>query len=91
MPEKGGKIDRTNQATALFTSLAQMPDFFQQPKATGKTLEAIAPEIDPGYSAKPMTADRVEWQGWRFEVVDLDGKRVDKVLVTRTEQPGEQE
>jgi putative hemolysin len=39
----------------------------------------------------PATADHVEWQGWRFEVVDLDGKRVDKVLVTRTEQPGEEE
>ena len=38
----------------------------------------------------PRTADHVEWQGWRFEVVDLDGKRVDKVLVTRTEQPGEE-
>ncbi|GMV74335.1 MAG: hypothetical protein AMXMBFR78_12860 [Rubrivivax sp.] len=37
----------------------------------------------------PRTADRVEWQGWVFEVVDLDGKRVDKVLVARTEQPGE--
>ena len=39
----------------------------------------------------PRTADRVEWQGWSFEVVDLDGKRVDKVLATRTEQPGENE
>ena len=28
----------------------------------------------------PRTADAVEWDGWRFEVVDLDGKRVDKVL-----------
>ncbi|HEV7915617.1 MAG TPA: hemolysin family protein [Albitalea sp.] len=28
----------------------------------------------------PNTADSVEWEGWRFEVVDLDGKRVDKVL-----------
>jgi putative hemolysin len=28
----------------------------------------------------PNTADSVEWGGWRFEVVDLDGKRVDKVL-----------
>jgi putative hemolysin len=28
----------------------------------------------------PMTADYVEWEGWRFEVVDLDGKRVDKVM-----------
>jgi putative hemolysin len=31
----------------------------------------------------PKTTDRVEWDGWRFEVVDLDGKRVDKVLVSR--------
>ena len=31
----------------------------------------------------PRTADAVEWDGWRFEVVDLDGKRVDKVLVSR--------
>ena len=29
----------------------------------------------------PRTADRVDWNGWRFEVVDMDGKRVDKVLV----------
>jgi hypothetical protein len=27
----------------------------------------------------PRTADAVVWEGWRFEVVDLDGKRVDKV------------
>lgn len=30
----------------------------------------------------PQTTDAVEWEGWRFEVVDLDGKRVDKVLAT---------
>ena len=32
----------------------------------------------------PRSTDKVEWDGWRFEVVDLDGKRVDKVLVSRT-------
>ena len=32
----------------------------------------------------PTTADHVDWEGWRFEVVDLDGKRVDKVLVRRS-------
>jgi putative hemolysin len=31
----------------------------------------------------PHTADSVEWDQWRFEVVDLDGKRVDKVLASR--------
>ncbi|MCP5270329.1 MAG: HlyC/CorC family transporter [Burkholderiaceae bacterium] len=34
----------------------------------------------------PSTADAVEWAGWRFEVVDLDGKRVDKVLVSRLQE-----
>ena len=31
----------------------------------------------------PCTADSVEWLDWRFEVVDMDGKRIDKVLATR--------
>lgn len=29
----------------------------------------------------PMTADRVEWNGLHFEIMDMDGNRVDKVLV----------
>lgn len=29
----------------------------------------------------PKTADYFEWQGWRFEVVDMDGNRVDKILI----------
>ncbi|MEJ6001988.1 hemolysin family protein [Paucibacter soli] len=39
----------------------------------------------------PRTADVVEWNAWRFEVVDLDGKRVDKVLVSRLAADGETE
>ncbi|QDQ28716.1 HlyC/CorC family transporter [Chitinimonas arctica] len=31
----------------------------------------------------PQTADRLDWNGWIFEVVDMDGKRIDKVLVCR--------
>ncbi len=37
----------------------------------------------------PRTTDRVEWGGWQFEVVDLDGKRVDKVLATRLHDPSD--
>lgn len=29
----------------------------------------------------PQTGDTVEWEAYRFEIVDLDGHRVDKVLV----------
>ena len=35
----------------------------------------------------PRTTDTVQWSGWRFEVVDLDGKRVDKVLVAPVDNP----
>jgi putative hemolysin len=30
----------------------------------------------------PQSADLFEWNGLRFEVMDMDGKRVDKILVT---------
>src|SRR5512142_578662 len=30
----------------------------------------------------PQAADRFEWHGLNFEVMDMDGRRVDKVLVT---------
>jgi len=35
----------------------------------------------------PQTTDVVEWEGWRFEVVDMDGKRIDKVLASRLHDP----
>jgi putative hemolysin len=31
----------------------------------------------------PRTADAFEWGGMRFEVIDMDGRRIDKVLVNR--------
>jgi putative hemolysin len=34
----------------------------------------------------PKTADAFEWGGMKFEVIDMDGRRIDKVLVIR--QPG---
>jgi putative hemolysin len=30
----------------------------------------------------PRTGDKFEWHGWHFEVVDMDGRRIDKVVVT---------
>lgn len=30
----------------------------------------------------PRTSDVAEWQGWRLEVVDMDGNRIDKVLAS---------
>lgn len=30
----------------------------------------------------PQTADHCDWEGWRLEVVDMDGTRIDKVLAS---------
>ncbi|MFX1682365.1 hemolysin family protein [Mitsuaria sp. CC2] len=37
----------------------------------------------------PREADSVEWEGWRFEIVDMDGKTIDKVLASRVVEVAE--
>ena len=39
----------------------------------------------------PSTSDRVQWDGWMFEVVAMDGKRIDKVLATPVDISDESE
>ena len=36
----------------------------------------------------PNTGEFFDWSGWRIEVVDLDGPRIDKLLLTRLESTG---
>jgi putative hemolysin len=31
----------------------------------------------------PKLGDRAEWEGWQFEIVDLDARTIDKVLATK--------
>ncbi len=37
----------------------------------------------------PNAADHFEWDGMRFEVMDMDGNRVDKVLVVPAQKPSD--
>ena len=41
----------------------------------------------PGASAScsicPTTGEATVYLGWRFEVVDMDGRRIDKILASR--------
>jgi putative hemolysin len=38
----------------------------------------------------PQPADQFEWNGMRFEVMDMDGRRVDKILISRLNKPTEE-
>jgi putative hemolysin len=44
--------------------------------------ETLAGFVMTSLGKIPRSADRFEWEGLRFEVMDMDGRRVDKVLVT---------
>ena len=34
----------------------------------------------------PKTGDKVNWKGFKIEVIDMDSHRIDKVLVTLSEE-----
>jgi putative hemolysin len=38
----------------------------------------------------PGTGDIATWENWRLEVIDLDGKRIDKVLASRLPEPADE-
>ncbi len=44
------------------------------------TLSGLILEL---YGNIPKTGDRIKWNDFMFEIVDMDGARIDKVLVTR--------
>ena len=35
----------------------------------------------------PQVGEHFDWRGYRFEVVDLDGARVDKILIAAQGEP----
>jgi putative hemolysin len=36
----------------------------------------------------PAVGDHFEWGNWRFEVVDMDGRRIDRILAAPVREPG---
>jgi putative hemolysin len=34
----------------------------------------------------PSTGDKIDWKGFRVEVVDMDGHRIDKLLVSLSDE-----
>jgi putative hemolysin len=52
--------------------------------ASGDDYTTIAGFVLAQLGRLPVTAETFEWKDLRFEVVDMDGKRIDKLLVQRT-------
>ena len=72
-------IDATLAVNELKTVL-HLDKLPQEAEADYQTLGGL---VMTQFGRIPATGDRFEWGGWRFEVVDMDRHRVDKVLVSR--------
>jgi putative hemolysin len=79
---------RREDGSWLFDGLIPMPelkdrlDLKELPEEDRGRYNTLAGMIMLLLGRLPEITDSVEWEGWRFEVVDLDGKRVDKVLAS---------
>lgn len=49
--------------------------------------ETVAGFVLSGLQHLPKVGESTELLGWKFEVVDLDGRRLDKVMASRVRQP----
>ncbi len=83
---------RRDDGSWLFDGLIPIPelkdrlDLKELPEEDRGRYNTLAGMIMPLLGRLPDEADSVESEGWRFEVVDLDGKRVDKVLASALAQ-----
>lgn len=51
----------------------------------------VAGMVTARFGRIPHAGEHFEWSGWRFEVVDLDGARIDKLLIQAITNPDEGE
>ena len=74
----------------LLDGMLEVDEFKEIFKLTGlpheDEYETLSGFVMVSLGRVPQTADHFEWQGLRFEVIDMDGRRVDKVLVTTLPQ-----
>lgn len=61
----------------------EFEDLFPPARLPEGNYETLAGFVLMQLGCIPAVADRFEWGGFRFEIVDMDGNRIDQVLVTR--------
>ncbi|WP_019171351.1 hemolysin family protein [Pseudaminobacter salicylatoxidans] len=61
----------------------EMADLFDIDLPENRDYETVAGYVLSHMHHLPTTGESVDAQGWRFEVVDLDGRRIDKVLAAK--------
>ncbi len=81
-------IDATLTVEELKELLGVAGDLPHEDSADFQTLGGF---VMTHFGRIPAAGDYFEWDGWRFEVVDMDRHRIDKMLLTRVSTPATQE
>lgn len=57
------------------------------PGAAAGDFNTLAGFVMAHFNRIPRAGEHFDWQGWRFEVIDLDGARIDKLLLLKHPEP----
>lgn len=81
-----GAIQRDDGSWLLPGDMAvdEMAELIGFPLPPRRRYETVAGLVIDGFKHLPSLGQAVKVGNWRFEVVDLDGRRVDKVLASRS-------
>jgi putative hemolysin len=71
--------------------LREMLGLHELPGEEDQDYTTAAGMVIAWYGRIPHAGEHFDWRGWRFEVVDLDGARVDKILAARAPAAAEAE
>ena len=55
------------------------------PLPASRSYQTCAGFLLQEFGAIPDVGDKIETGGWRFEIVDRDGRRIDKVLASKVD------
>jgi len=85
LTEEGEAVQRADGSWLLAGSMPadEIADQLGIILPTNRDYETVAGLVISDLHHLPETGEIVETLGWRFEVVDMDGRRIDKVLATR--------
>lgn len=84
-PEDAPAVQREDGSWLLDGSMPvdSMADILELALAPGQDFHTVAGFVLSHLRRLPTPGESFLWRGWRFEVVDMDGRRIDKILAER--------
>ncbi|MBK8455990.1 MAG: HlyC/CorC family transporter [Phyllobacteriaceae bacterium] len=79
------KRDDGSWLIAGWMPVDEMADLLYLNLPAKRGYDTVAGFVLDAFKRLPDVGDRIDILGWRFEIMDLDGRRIDKVLAARVE------